>query len=181
MGNRGILHDATGRLRTQGWRIEQSIICVLEFRGRYRKPMAPGAYTQLFFMDEATALAAGHRPCFECRNVDAKAYCAAVERATGKRPTAKEINASIKSEMLPAIRGAERPRADVFTLPEGTMVAVGEDAFLVCERGVRKWSFDGYGPLDAFPSECRRLTPLMSVAALQGGYRPVMAQNSSSP
>jgi hypothetical protein len=66
MGNRGILHDAEGLIR-RPWAVKRWLICVLEFRGRHRMVMAPNRYTELFFLDEATALAAGHRPCFECR------------------------------------------------------------------------------------------------------------------
>src|SRR4051812_39005821 len=66
MGNRGVLHDASGRIR-RPWQVKRWILCHLEFRGRRRVVMAPGRYTELFFVDEATGLAAGHRPCFECR------------------------------------------------------------------------------------------------------------------
>ena len=66
MGNRGILHDADGRIR-RPWNVKRWLLCVLEFKGRHRTIMAPNRYTELFFLDEATGLAAGHRPCFECR------------------------------------------------------------------------------------------------------------------
>src|SRR6202451_2054834 len=66
MGNRGVLHDAEGRIK-RVWQLKRWIVCVLEFRGRKRQVMTPGRYTELFFLDEATALAAGHRPCAECR------------------------------------------------------------------------------------------------------------------
>src|SRR5205814_2777553 len=67
MGNRGRLHDAQQRLTRSRWHLKAWIICVLEFEGRHRTVMAPNRYTELFFLDEATALAAGHRPCFECQ------------------------------------------------------------------------------------------------------------------
>src|SRR4051794_26424644 len=66
MGNRGVLHDADARI-VRRWQGKRWIACVLEFKGRWRPVMAPGRYTELFFLDEATALAAGHRPCAECR------------------------------------------------------------------------------------------------------------------
>src|SRR5262249_60643910 len=66
MGNRGVLHDAGGRIK-RAWQLKRWIVCVLQFRGRKRTVMSPGRYTELFFLDEATALAAGHRPCAECR------------------------------------------------------------------------------------------------------------------
>jgi hypothetical protein len=64
MGNRGVLHDAEGRIR-RAWQLKRWIVCVMEFRGRQRQVMTPGRYTELFFLDEATALAAGYRPCSE--------------------------------------------------------------------------------------------------------------------
>ena len=66
MGNRGVLHDDEGRIR-RPWQVRRWILCLLEFRGRHRAVMTPNRYTELFFLDEATGLGAGHRPCFECR------------------------------------------------------------------------------------------------------------------
>ena len=74
MGNRGVLHDAEGRIR-RAWQVKRWIVCVLEFRGRKRTVMTPGPYTELFFLDEATALAAGHRPCAECRHARFLDFC----------------------------------------------------------------------------------------------------------
>src|ERR1700693_4875242 len=74
MGNRGVLHDDKGRLQ-RGWQVKRWIVCVLEFRDRRRTVMTPGRYTELFFLDEATALAAGHRPCAECRHERFIAFC----------------------------------------------------------------------------------------------------------
>jgi hypothetical protein len=68
-GNRGVLHDPDGRL-VRAWQVRRWLACELEFRGRHRKQMRPGHYTELYFLDEATALAAGHRPCSECRHAD---------------------------------------------------------------------------------------------------------------
>src|SRR3954453_21355004 len=66
MGNRGVLHDAEGRIR-RPWRLRRWLLCRLEFNGRRRTVMTPDRWTELFFLDEATGLAAGHRPCYECR------------------------------------------------------------------------------------------------------------------
>lgn len=79
MGNRGVLHDEEGRVRRK-WKVKRWIVCVLEFRGRKRKVMTPRRYTELFFLDEATALAAGHRPCAECRREGATSPFAAPGR-----------------------------------------------------------------------------------------------------
>ncbi len=74
LGNRGVLHDDAGRIK-RAWQLRRWIVCVLEFRGRKRSVMTPGRYTELFFLDEATALAAGHRPCAECRRARFLAFC----------------------------------------------------------------------------------------------------------
>src|SRR5262252_6911123 len=92
MGNRGALHDADGRIRRH-WQVKRWLICRLEFNGRHRQVMAPDRYTELFFLDEATALAAGHRPCAECRHARFLDFCTAWGRAhpdggTSDRPTA---------------------------------------------------------------------------------------------
>src|SRR5262245_2769345 len=73
MGNRGVLDDETGKIR-RTWQVRRWLLCVLEFRGRHRTVMTPGHYTELFFLDEATGLAAGHRPCFECRRDRFRAF-----------------------------------------------------------------------------------------------------------
>lgn len=175
-GNRGCMHDLSGALTTTTWRDDAWITCVLEFRDRKRVVMAPNQYTHLFFLDEATAMAAGHRPCFECRYADAKAYCRAVEKWTGTRPMAPDINRAILEEMSAVIRGGPHEHVEAERMPEGAMVALDGVAYLVLATGLRRWSFDGYGRLEAFPQRpVMRLTPRMSIAALEGGYRPVMA------
>ena len=104
MGNRGVLHDSEGRI-LRAWQLRRWIACVLEFRGRKRQVMTPGRYTELFFLDEATALAAGHRPCAECRHARFLAFCNAWGSAqpaegTSPRPTATEIDDRLHSERL---------------------------------------------------------------------------------
>src|SRR6478735_712658 len=81
MGNRGVLHDDEGRVR-RDFRLETWIACLLEFKGRRRPIMRPNHYTELFFLDEATSLAAGHRPCAECRRADYNAFRAALVEGT---------------------------------------------------------------------------------------------------
>src|SRR5919204_6549006 len=76
MGNRGVLHDGEGRIR-RPWQLRRWLVCVLDLKGRKRRVMTPGRYTELFFLDEATALAAGHRPCAECRRARFLAFCSA--------------------------------------------------------------------------------------------------------
>src|SRR6202051_2027123 len=104
MGNRGVLHDEEGRIMRAG-QLKRWIVCVLEFRGRKRKVMTPGRYTELFFVDEATALAAGHRPCAECRHARFIDFCNAWKvahpgRDDSRRPTADEIDTRLHAERV---------------------------------------------------------------------------------
>src|ERR1700693_3763062 len=104
MGNRGILHDAHGQIQ-RPWVLKRWIVCVLEFRGRKRTVMTANSYTELFFLDEATALAAGHRPCAECRHASFLDFCNAWGQAhtnggTSARPTAQEIDDRLHAERI---------------------------------------------------------------------------------
>src|SRR6266581_3229530 len=104
MGNRGVLHDAEGGIK-RAWQLKRWIVCVLEFRGRKRSVMTPGRYTELFFLDEATALAAGHRPCADCRHALFLDFCYAWVIAhpadsTSGRPTATMIDDRLHAERL---------------------------------------------------------------------------------
>lgn len=175
-GNRGILHDEAGQIATQSWRAEQWIICRLVFKDRHADGlMQPGHYTHLFFMDEATALAAGHRPCAECRRADYNAYGEAVGKWRGERPYAPAINDAIRDEMGPVLHGGRHELVDASLLPAGAMYALGDQPYLVRPTGAQKWTFDGYGQLERFPqTPVRRLTPRISIAALEGGFQPVL-------
>jgi hypothetical protein len=174
-GNRGCLHDDAGRIvrapRSAAW-----LTCALSFKDRRRMVMAPGQYTHLFFLDEATALAAGHRPCAECRRADYRMYLAAIERSRqGARLTAEDLNRERAEEMTEALDSSMRESVDASLLPPGAMAAAGERAYLILEEGVRPWSFSGYGRLEPFPqTQVVRLTPRISIDALEGGYRPAL-------
>src|SRR5262245_23854122 len=134
MGNRGIIHDpATRTLLTRRWTNKAWIICVCEFRGKRREVMRRNSWTELFFLDEATALAAGHRPCYYCRRDDALAFAAAWKRAHRmKRVSAPQMDARLHAERLN--KGAKRVHAFACApgeLPDGAMVALSGDAYLV--------------------------------------------------
>lgn len=174
MGNRGgALHDAERRIvrthRSAAW-----ITCRLEFADRHREVMRPGRYTELFFLDEATALAAGHRPCFECRRDAALAFASALEAGLGlsTTPRAREIDALLHPTRLPT--GAGRPTwvSPSGALPDGAMVSRDGQPWVVIRNALRQWSFDGYGrsePMPAGPLDV--LTPEPTVVALRAGYR----------
>src|SRR5579871_5570376 len=123
MGNRGVLHDAEGHIK-RPWQVKRWLVCVLEFRGLKRMVMAPNSYTELFFLDEATALAAGHRPCAECRHARCMAFCQAWEVAHSgsggsHRPTADEIDNRLHAERISADRLKRSFAAALDELPDG--------------------------------------------------------------
>lgn len=130
MGNRGVLHDAGGQIR-QSWQVKRWITCLLEFRGRKRALMQPGNYTELFFLDEATALAAGHRPCAEFRHAHFLDFCdewklAHPNAGGSKRPTADEIDRRLHAERVEP-GGTKRVfEADLGDLPDGLFVRRAE-------------------------------------------------------
>jgi hypothetical protein len=177
MGNRGRLHDAEGRIvRDRLGR--RWICCLLEFRGRRRPVMTPGRYTELFFLDEATALAAGHRPCFECRRADALRFqaCWAAASGSDRAPTADEMDRALDAERLD--RGRKRPWwARLGEVPDGAMVAVDGGAMLVLGDALLPWSPAGYGGARRRPSGATKvevLTPPSISAAIAAAYRPAI-------
>lgn len=174
MGNRGgRLHDASQTLGRSRWKSRAWIICVLDFRGRHRKVM-DNSYTELFFLDEATALASGHRPCFECRRAAAKSFQAAWKQ--GNRcsaiPTAPAMDLRLHTERM-AVVGRENPAvADVTKLPPGTLVAGQGEAWLIHDNALHQWTIRGYGEKRQLSGRFEVLTPLSTVGVLCGGYRP---------
>lgn len=177
MGNRGgCLHDTTQRI-VRPFAGRRWIVCLLEFKGRRRKVMTPGRYTELFFLDEATALAAGHRPCAECQrtryNLFREHWTAAnPDLATTARPAADDIDRVLHAERL-GLGGTKRTYRDQLSrLPAGVMIADDEHrAFLVHERGVLRWTPGGYAQeLPAEDAEVSVLTPRSVVRAIARGY-----------
>jgi hypothetical protein len=150
MGNRGVLHE-DGRIRRM-WQVKRWIVCVLAFRGRKRTVMAPGRYTELFFLDEATALAAGHRPCAECRHARFLAFSHAwttanAEDGASSRVTAQEIDDRLHVERM-APDGSKRCwLGELDKLPDGVFVTVGAERqpYLVLGGRLLAWSPGGYG------------------------------------
>jgi hypothetical protein len=176
MGNRGCLHDAHRRIR-RTFVGTRWIICVLQFKGRRRPVMAPGRYTELFFLDEATALAAGHRPCVECQRARfarfREHWRAANPWPAGRAgPSAADLDAALHAERLHG-RGRRRTHtARASALPAGAMIADGAGrAYLVHGDHLLRWAPDGYGEGIARPSaEVIVLTPASVVRALADGY-----------
>ena len=176
-GNRGIIHDpATKTLLNRRWSSKAWITCVCEFRGRRREVMSTRSWTELFFLDEATALAAGHRPCFYCRRDDANAFRAAWEKGNGvSGMRAGEIDEVLHRERLE--RGAKRLHAlplAIDALPDGAMVQAGEASCLIVRGRALLWSFEGYQKINFALQTTQLITPPSTLAALRAGYRAVL-------
>jgi hypothetical protein len=168
MGNRGVIHDAEGRI-VRPFRVKRWIACRLEFKGRHRELLQPGRWTELFFLDEATALAAGHRPCAECRREDYRRWQAAWAAAFPGAPT----DAGAMDERLHADRLGPRPAAEA--APPGAFVALDGGSWLVTEDGLREWTRAGYGarrPARGWPLPL--VTPPTTVAVIAAGYAPAL-------
>lgn len=175
-GNRGIIHDPSTRtLLGRRWTSPAWLICLCAYKGKRRTVMGPGSWTELFFLDEATALAAGHRPCFECRRVDAEAFRRAWAAGRGTPvPRAPQMDAVLHAERLSGRGKRLHPvEGRAAELPDGAMIAGGDAAFLIAGGGAWRWSPSGYAPAAA-PTDARLLTPPSTLAALRAGYRPVL-------
>ena len=177
MGNRGVLHDDARRV-VRAWQVRRWIACRTEFRGRHRAVMQPRRYTELFFLDEATAFSAGHRPCRECRYVDYQRFRTGWESAFGAPANADAIDRVLHAERLDGTR--KRTHSAAFaTLPGGTHVALAGRAWLVWRDQLLAWTDRGYAerrPLPAGTAEV--LTPPSIVTLLRAGY-PVAVHPSA--
>ena len=175
-GNRGILHDPTSKtLKHQRWATTGWVICTLAPMPGHetrRALMQPGRWTELFFLDEAVGLAAGHRPCHACRRHAAVAF----RQALGVDRIAA-LNALIGDEMKRYLRARSpepRPPCDPRTLPDGAFFANDGRAFLKWANAAYEFRFSGYGPPLKLPDHGRRLTPQASCDALRAGFQAAM-------
>jgi len=197
-GNRGIIHDPETRtLLKRRWALQAWIICVCQFRnvrrepmGRNRKGAGPlgdkAGWTELFFLDEVTALAAGHRPCFYCQRERARDFVSRFGAASGiAEPRAPQVDKRLHKERLAT--GGRPPMVaieELAGLPDGAMVADGGDAFALRGGKALRWSFGGYGPpvdfrlLDA--KMFSLLTPATTLAVLRHGFRPVWHRSAEA-
>jgi hypothetical protein len=176
-GNRGVLHNDQ-RTIVRDWQVRRWIACRLEFRGRHRQVMTPGRWTELFFLDEAVALADGHRPCAECRHADYVAFQSAWRTAYPDYPGASTPVADAMDVVLHAERRI-RPWvkrthvAKLNSLPDGAYVVLDGRAWLVQGESLFAWSPERYTERVPRPliSEVTVLTPPSMIAVLAAGYR----------
>jgi hypothetical protein len=176
-GNRGIIHDPTTKtLLKRRWTTKAWLVCSCEYKGRRRVVMAGRSWTELFFLDEAVALAAGHRPCFHCRREAAERFRQSwVAAKGGPRPSAETIDAILHRERIERGRKRVHPiPGTLAALPDGAMVVVAGSAFIVHSGKAHRWTNEGYGPAERFPHAEGLLTPPSTLMALAAGYRPAL-------
>jgi hypothetical protein len=182
-GNRGIIHDPRTRtLLTRRWTSRAWLICVLQWRGVCRNLMGEGSWTELFFLDEATALAAGHRPCFLCRRPAAQAFQANFPmRQQEVTPKAGDIDGVLHAERLDGRRkrlhALTSPAAD---LPDGAMILQDGAPHLILGGVARPWAPSGYGAPAAALDSAQLITPPSTLAVLKDGYAPMIHPSAFS-
>jgi hypothetical protein len=176
LGNRGVLHDEQRRVVRRA-QVRRWLTCVLEFRGRHRHVMTPRRYTELFFLDEAVALAAGHRPCCECRYSDYQRF-RRLWRETRKLPELPRAEAmdDVLHVERRLVDGRRRTRpADPATLPDGVMILADGQPWLLRRGELLRWTPAGYAERRALPgSAVAVLTPPATVATIAAGFTPTL-------
>jgi hypothetical protein len=175
-GNRGCLHDEHGRIRRR-YAVKRWIACRLEFRGWHREPLLqPGRFTELFFLDEATALAAGHRPCALCRRADYVRFTEIWSTLHPGRGGADAIDAQLHTERVGPARAQRHHEADLDALPDGAFVLEDGAPRLVLGERLLTWTAAGY--VDPRPRGAGRravlVTPPSLVGVLEAGWRPLV-------
>ena len=176
-GNRGIIHDpATKTLLNKRWATKAWLICVTDYKGRRRAVMGGRSWTELFFLDEAIALAAGHRPCFFCRRRSAEAFRDAWARAgDGERPLAPQLDAVLHAERLDGRRKRVHTMpVPVSELPDGAVIVAGGEAYTIAHGQAFRWTKQGYETARTIPRAHGLLTPPSTLRALHAGYRPLL-------
>jgi hypothetical protein len=175
MGNRGgVLHNSDREI-VRGYKSRRWIACVLEFKGRHREVMSERRYTELFFLDEATAFAAGHRPCAECRRERFNAFKVAWRRAKGLEslPFADEMDLALHPARIDGGKKVTY-QAAISSLPDGCFVQIKGRAYLVRGDALLLWTPEGYARRESRSADLRVtvLTPKPIVDCLRHGYRP---------
>jgi hypothetical protein len=180
MGNRGQLHGS-GKTILRPFKHQAWIICLLEFKGRHRQIMSPNLWTELFFLDEVTAFAAGHRPCFECRRADANSFKAAwlkgnPEFEFSDKVAIGKIDQIMHQERITKNGGKVTFEAAVKNLPNGTFIQIENEPYLLAEQLIYHWTPFGYEKGIPLPSlaTVMVLTPKSVVNAFHMGYQPQM-------
>lgn len=176
LGNRGQLHGR-GKTILRPFKHQAWIICLLQFKGRRREVMSPNLWTELFFLDEATAFAAGHRPCFECRRDDAGRFKTAWLKGNpqygfGHKTAIGKIDAVIHAERITKDGGKVSYEAIGNDLPDGAFIEIGGKPHLVANSKIFRWTPFGYEESLPLPGHVVTvLTPWSVVEAFRAGYK----------
>ena len=179
MGNRGgEFHRPDRTLGTRRWASRAWIACTLSYQGRHERIWVPNHYTQLFFLDEATALAAGHRPCGLCRRTDFGRFLALWPHraASDGQPKVAAIDLVLHAERLLPGRGKRDHEEAIAEIPAGCFLRLGDDSHLVTADGLLPWSPFGYGRPIEKPArgQFAVLTPRSILEVIRRGYRPAL-------
>ncbi|MDM8518582.1 hypothetical protein QUF64_00940 [Anaerolineales bacterium HSG6] len=181
MGNRGKLHNQHQKI-THFYRNKRWIICKLNFKDRQRQVMATDnyQYTELFFLDEATALAAGHRPCWRCNRANHQRFMAYWQ--TVHPQSTRSVDEILHRERTLSHQPRQHSKVDyrisINSLPYGTFITIAGQPYILLEETMRPWKFTGYGQalLRWQDTKVRVLTPESTVAVLAAGYRPEVSE-----
>lgn len=181
MGNRGILHDDQQKI-VRSFKLKAWITCRLEFNGRKRQVMSPHRYTELFFLDEATSFAAGHRPCFECRRVDYQKFKSLwlkgnPEYEFDEKTPVNKIDDILHNERIGRNQSKVLFEQNKENIPNGSFVFFEKNPFLVYNKRLYLWTPFGYDAPVHFPkaNKMRMLTPKSLVNTFRAGYEPQIA------
>lgn len=179
MGNRGVIHNESKQI-TRAFRHKAWISCKLEFKNRKRAMMTAGRWTELFFLDEATALSAGHRPCFECRREDAEQFKrfwihGNPQNGFNMKASIKLIDEVIHAERIDVRKNKLKHRRTFSDIPDGVFVEINNDPYLVFNRKLYRWTSFGYQEIPSMDDDFMTvLTPVSIANAIQAGYVPLM-------
>jgi hypothetical protein len=181
MGNRGVLHNSQQQI-VSPFKLKAWITCKLEFKGRRREVMSPNRYTELFFMDEATSFAAGHRPCFECRRGDYPKFKTFWLKGNpqyhfDEKTSINEIDKILHQERIDRSKRKVTYEEDAKELPDGSFVSIGGTPHLIYEHKIYLWSPFGYDKAVDLPHRNKLivLTPESVVNTFRAGYVPQIA------
>ncbi len=182
MGNRGILHDDQQQLQTRRWQHPHWVTCVLKHKDWHRPVMTPKNYTELFFLDEATALAAGHRPCALCRRTDYNRFRALWDAAHGPTPDRLSLDRAMHRDRATRTRQQVRYQARCDALPNGTFILHNGSPHLIHGATLLQYSPAGYTTAQPRPAKenATVLTPACTVAVLAQGYLPALHPSANT-
>ncbi len=179
MGNRGGVIHNDAREIVRPYKSRRWITCLLEFKGRHRVVMSPNSYTELFFLDEAVAFAAGHRPCAECRRERFSAFRNAWRRWRDQLPGADEMDGDLHVARIDSRGRKVTWKATLESLPDGTFIEADGEAWLVWKDALLLWSPEGYVRKISRPRGIKVtvLTPRPVVECFRCGYVPAIHES----